>query len=627
MRISQKLLLLVVGSSCTFLGAFVLVYWLLIAPQEPIDKEQRILSNLTEVSADLQFAVVEVGSVPINEVRGTLQQVVEKFEAGFKELDRVTYLPQMSPALAEATSAIANLRDLSAPVLTSWDDDLKNLEEGLKALVGLDPEVTIQAVVGGEGGTKAAMVRFQASAFTKGLVNIQQILAATRSVLANQRATVAEEVGRIRALAVTATTGGILFLFGLVTFLSILTTRSITRSIRILEGGIARVAQGDLTVRFPLRSRDEFGRLAKNLDAMVDQWNRSLVTIQNAAEKNSLTKEQLVGSVATATTSAVEIEANSASIQGQMGTLRQLIEAGSSQMKSIDEAFTRFNAQVEGQNVQVEESVASVGQIVASVERISALAEQDREAVQALVEDSLRGQELFEDSFTKVGEISKSADQILEMAQVIEEITGQTNILSLNAAIEAAHAGEYGKGFAVVADEIAKLANVSAASSQQITQTIKAVVQTIADAAGTKDKTIGTFSAIRTKIGGVSNSVGEIVTRVSEVRSGAQDVLESMEVLRKQSTSITAESGRMVSEARETTQAMAGVDRISQEVLANIGEIGLGLSQISTAIHKVAEDAHAVGTVGEVLDRSVEGFQTDRTALEEGESTAQPAHS
>jgi methyl-accepting chemotaxis protein len=615
MRIGQKLMLIVVGSGVTFLLALAVLLGLLIVPQGTIDKEQLILSELSDAASDLQVAVVTVPNLPVVEITEKLTSTSQKFEKAFEGLAEVTYIPHLSEPLSDAVTAIGNLKALSADALGGWQSNVESLAETLKPVTDANPQLTIQGYLGQEvKGKEAIIAKFQINNLETTLSNLQEIMTATRTVLTNQRATVGAELGRIRAVTLVSTIAAILVLLALVVAFSVITTKSITRSLKTLEKGIDRLADGDLTGRVDLRSRDEFGRLAANLNGMIEKWNQSLVSIQAGAARNGTTKDQLITSVSTATTSAVQIEANSRSIQGQMENLGGLIGGALDKIGSVGTSFDRFNLEIQGQNVHVEETVASMNQIASSVERIATLAETDRQLVSALVDESVSGQEVFEDSFQKIEEIARSAGQILEMAQVIEAITGQTNILSLNAAIEAAHAGEFGKGFAVVADEITKLAQVSGTSSQQITKTIKAVVATIAEAVAARDATIGTFASIRTKIGAVSESAEQISANVTEVKAGTDDVLSSMEVLRSQSATISTESARIARETEETTEAVRSIGRISQEVVANIGEISQGLSQISVAIHQVSDDAQAVGAVGQVLNESVEGFRTSAGA-------------
>jgi methyl-accepting chemotaxis protein len=196
------------------------------------------------------------------------------------------------------------------------------------------------------------------------------------------------------------------------------------------------------------------------------------------------------------------------------------------------------------------------------------------------------------------------------MAEVIAGVAAQTNILAMNAAIEAAHAGEYGKGFAVVADEIAKLAAASAESSQEIGATIAVIVAKMGEANSTRQATVEAFNGISDHIRVVSDSIGEIYGNVNEMHAGSKQILSAMEDLSSSPSEIIGESARI----EETTKSLGGsmddLGRISHEVTSSIGEITIGIRMISSSVQNVTEHSERLGTLGQDLDAAVAAFRT-----------------
>jgi methyl-accepting chemotaxis protein len=280
------------------------------------------------------------------------------------------------------------------------------------------------------------------------------------------------------------------------------------------------------------------------------------------------------------------------------------------EIRGIVTSITVFNDRLGLQNQHIEETVAAVTEMLASIENVTRITENDQRAADQLVDEAERGKEIFDTAFEKVAEITESLGTIQEMASVIAGIASQTNILAMNAAIEAAHAGEFGKGFAVVADEIAKLASASAISSDEIASNIAAIGVKTREAGSIRANTSQAFNNISQRIQGVSDSVSQIHGNIREMQVGSRQILNAMENLRTNSEEITNESARIDHSAQGVGSTMADLGRISHEVTSNISEIAIGMQMITKNVHMVAENAEQIGVIGSKLDAAVSVFKT-----------------
>jgi methyl-accepting chemotaxis protein len=299
--------------------------------------------------------------------------------------------------------------------------------------------------------------------------------------------------------------------------------------------------------------------------------------------------------------STYEIQTNTNLIGQQMHKMDQLASTSVGAIEAMATGIGSFNGRINRQNGMVNDSVAAVTQMLASIDNISRITEQDSQAATELVQRAEQGSSVIGSTFEKVAAISLSADQIQEMVQIIANIASQTNLLAMNAAIEAAHAGEAGKGFAVVADEIRKLAEMAGLSSREIEGKTAVIIQNIAEASATRELATTTFQEIIRQIQDVSRSIQEIFANVSEMKAGSHQILTAMSNLRDESVLITEQSSGIQSQADNVARDMESLGRISHEMTSNIEEITIGLRSITTSIAGIATLSETVGAVGGAL--------------------------
>jgi len=609
MSLKTKLFLLVVGSVLMFVLAAG-IYFANLGPIEQMRQEKFVFQRLalasTELRAELNLLVTTGFETQAKKYRLS----VEKYRLALKGMETVTLLPTVNENLSDAVTAVNNLGALSADGIEQVNSNLLDLENDAKELLGAVSDDFIVVNLLRDTAKASGLALYHTGSLLSNLTSLNEVFATTVKVVKEKDSVIFNEVTALQDRATLYSSVAVVVLLVVTLVLSLLLTRSITRSFRVVDVNITRMSAGDFTQRLRLKRRDEIGILGNKLDDLLDNLNSSLSTIQESSRQNLMLREELIRAVTEASSSSVEIEANSTSIRSQMENMDRMISVSSTDMDNIMGALDRFTSAVRHQNGLVEGSVGSVTQMLAAIGTISLLTERDQKAAESLVREAEGGREVFNASFEKVAEIAESVDSIQTMADVIAGIAGQTQILAMNAAIEAAHAGEFGKGFAVVADEITKLAQAARTSSDDIAHVIRTILTKIREAAHTRESTSRAFEAITGRIDEVSRSVREIHDNVSEMQVGSQQVLTVMNELKQGSSDITAEAAQVLRSSGTVQKVIGDVRRVSQEVVSNIGEIGTGLNDISQTIREVSGQADGIGVIANNLDGAIQKFKT-----------------
>jgi methyl-accepting chemotaxis protein len=385
----------------------------------------------------------------------------------------------------------------------------------------------------------------------------------------------------------------------------------IASTIRTLAAGIGQMKCGDLTVHFTVKSSDELGQLARDLDAFAESLKDAMATVQSSSSTSVTVKEELVATATEASASVHQINANTAFISGNILKLSDSVSSVQSAVTLADSGILSLEHLLFDQSAMIEESTASVTQMIASIASVTDATVRRRSAGEALVESARRGGEKLAATVAIIRDITANVDEISGTAKMIRDLANQTNLLAMNAAIEAAHAGEAGMGFAIVADEIRRLAEASSTNSKRISGVLKEVVAKIEQAASSGDSTKAVFSLMDTEVAAASGAFSEIAAAMSQLKSGGEQILEAMASLRKVSAEV--EDGRIsiADSARRTSAVVDAVEQVASEVKGSVTEIHAGMADINSAVANVAILSEKLGQMIGGLDSELQRFKTE----------------
>jgi methyl-accepting chemotaxis protein len=225
--------------------------------------------------------------------------------------------------------------------------------------------------------------------------------------------------------------------------------------------------------------------------------------------------------------------------------------------------------------------------MLASIQSVTQTLVKNTENVTDLIDASAVGRAGLQEVAGDIQEIARESEGLLEINAVMENIASQTNLLSMNAAIEAAHAGEAGKGFAVVADEIRKLAENSGEQSKTIAAVLKKIKESIDKITQSTGSVLEKFEAIDSGVRTVSAQEENIRSAMEEQGVGSKQILEALAQLNEATQLVKNSSEEMLEGSRQVIEESKNLELATQEIANGMNEMAVGADQINVAVTRV----------------------------------------
>jgi methyl-accepting chemotaxis protein len=345
--------------------------------------------------------------------------------------------------------------------------------------------------------------------------------------------------------------------------------------------------EGDLTRTVNISSKDEIGDLARYFNQTLEKIKALVVIIKKQSVALFDIGNELAANMTQTATAVNEITANIQSIKGRVINQSASVTETNVTMEQITANINKLNEHVRHQSSSVSNSSSAIEEMIANIHSVTQTLANNAESVRALHEASDVGHSGLQDVATDIQEIARESEGLLEINAVMENIASQTNLLSMNAAIEAAHAGEAGKGFAVVADEIRKLAESSGEQSKTISLVLKKIKDSIDKITRSTDNVLTRFEAIDMGVKTVSEQAENIRNAMEEQSVGSQQILETMGQLNEITRMVEGGSEEMLEGSKEVIEESKNLEVVTQEITNGMNEMAVGADQINVAINRV----------------------------------------
>jgi methyl-accepting chemotaxis protein len=282
-----------------------------------------------------------------------------------------------------------------------------------------------------------------------------------------------------------------------------------------------------------------------------------------------------------------QITANIQSIKGRIINQSASVSETHATMEQLTVNINKLNEHVENQSIHMSQASSAIEEMMANIGSVTGTLVNNANNVKILREASEVGRSGLQDVATDIQEIARDSEGLLEINAVMENIASQTNLLSMNAAIEAAHAGEAGKGFAVVADEIRKLAESSSEQSKTIGDVLKKIKGSIDKIMHSTEDVMGKFGAIDTSVKTVADQEESIRNSMEEQTAGSRQVLEGVSEVNEITRQVKSASLQMLEGAKEVIHESDNLEKATQEISSGMNEMAYGADEINRAVNHV----------------------------------------
>jgi methyl-accepting chemotaxis protein len=391
------------------------------------------------------------------------------------------------------------------------------------------------------------------------------------------------------------------------------TANRITRPITKVSLTLKDISEGegDLTKNINIQSSDEIGDLSKYFNLTLGKIKDMVVVIKNQSAALFNVGNELSSNMTQTAAAVNQITANIQGIKGRMLNQSASVTQANATMQQITSNIDQLNTQVEKQTASVSKSSSAIEEMIANIQSVTVTLTKNTENIRELTEASEVGRSGLEEVSTNIQQIVRESEGLLEINAVMENIASQTNLLSMNAAIEAAHAGEAGKGFAVVADEIRKLAENSGEQSKTISAVLKKIKDSIDNITNSTHEVLSKFAAIDRGIKTVSQQAENIRNAMEEQSVGSQQILEVIGELNEITIQVKDGSGEMLEGSREVIREGKNLEMVTQEITNGMNEMALGADQINTAVHEVSNKGDQNRENIDILIHEVSRFKVE----------------
>lgn len=366
---------------------------------------------------------------------------------------------------------------------------------------------------------------------------------------------------------------------------------------------------GDLITRINLDSFDDFSVINSEMNKLLDFLKGVIGEVKGQNKSVDTNATNLLGHVEENLTGIHQMVSSFNDINTKNNTRDELLRNTQQNIVKLNDDAEKITNLVSGQTAAIEENAGAVTEMVANIKSMTEMIKKAKDLSVNLAKTAEEGTTEVTTTLDLIEQITEKSKRMSEITQVISAVASETNLLAMNAAIEAAHAGESGAGFSVVADEIRKLAESTTTSTKEIKDLIKSMVDVVERSSNSMTATSAVFTNINNGVKDQNQIVETINNAMEEQSIGATETLKVTNEIAAQITEINALVKNQSEYNMQIKNDINNVVELSKSVNNSIGESDKVVREFEVTMNGIAKAAHENQSSVDVVTEKLEGFK------------------